>query len=126
MDVNTGAPATTESIFKAGSTSKLITAVMALHFVQEGLIDLDQNVNDYLKSWQVPENEFTSMEKTTLRRLLTHRSGMPESTYDNDDSGKYPTLIDVLNGTPPAVNAPAIPQWIPGSRWQYSKVAFND
>jgi CubicO group peptidase (beta-lactamase class C family) len=86
---------------------------------------LNQNVNDYLKSWQVPENEFTSKEKVTLRRLLTHQSGMPESTYDNDDSGKYPTLIDVLNGTPPAVNAPAIPEWIPGSRWYYSNVAYN-
>lgn len=125
MDVNTGAPVTTETIFEAGSTSKLVTAVMALHFVQEGLIDLDRNVNSYLKSWQVPENGFASRENVTLRRLLTHQSGMPESTYDTDDSGEYPTLIDVLNGTPPAVNAPAVPEFIPGSRWHYSNVAYN-
>lgn len=125
MDAETGAPVTIETIFEAGSTSKLITAVMALHFVQEGLINLDQDVNDYLKSWRVPENEFTSKEKVTLRRLLTHQSGMPESAYDTDESGKYPTLIDVLNGVPPAVNAPAVPGWIPGSRWHYSNVAYN-
>jgi CubicO group peptidase (beta-lactamase class C family) len=125
MDVNTGAPVTTETIFEAGSTSKLITAVMALHYVQKGLIDLDEDVNNYLKSWQVPENEFTEKEKVTLRLLLTHQAGMPESGYDTDDSGEYPTLIDVLNGTPPADNAPATPQWIPGSRWHYSNVAFN-
>jgi CubicO group peptidase (beta-lactamase class C family) len=64
-DVNTGVPVTTETIFEAGSTSKSITAVMALHFVQEGLIDLDQNVNSYLKSWQVPENQFTEKKKVT-------------------------------------------------------------
>jgi CubicO group peptidase (beta-lactamase class C family) len=125
MDVNTGMPVKTETIFEAGSTSKLITAVMALHFVEKGLIELDQNVNDYLKSWKVPENEFTSKEKVTLRRLLTHQSGMPESNYDNDDSGKYPTLIDVLNGKPPALNDPAIPEFVPGSRWRYSNVAYN-
>lgn len=98
---------------------------MALHFVEKGAIDLGQNVNNYLKTWQVPENEFTKTEKVTLRRLLTHRSGMPESNYDTDDSGKYPTLIDVLNGTPPAVNAPATPEWLPGSQWLYSNVAYN-
>ena len=125
MDVNTGAPVSAETIFEAGSTSKLLTAVMALYFVEEGLIDLDQNVNKYLKSWQVPENEFTSKEKVTLRRLLTHQSGIPASNYNTDESGRYPTLIDVLNGAPPAENTPAIPVRIPGSRWVYSNVAFN-
>ena len=58
MDVNTGAPVTTETIFEAGSTSKLITAVMALQFVQKGLIELDKNVNNYLNY---------SMSQTLLR-----------------------------------------------------------
>ena len=49
MDMNTGLPVTAETIFEAASTSKFITAVMALHFVQQGSIDLDANVNDYLK-----------------------------------------------------------------------------
>ncbi len=70
MDVNTGAPVTTETIFEGASTSKLLTAVLALHFVQKGLLELDADVNGYLKSWQVPENEFTSEEKVTLRRLF--------------------------------------------------------
>lgn len=33
-------------------------------------MELDADVNGYLKSWQVPENEFTSEEKVTLRRLF--------------------------------------------------------
>jgi CubicO group peptidase (beta-lactamase class C family) len=45
MDAETGAPATTETIFEAASTSKLITTVMALNFVQRGLIDLDCNMS---------------------------------------------------------------------------------
>ena len=125
MDVNTGVPVTTETIFEAGSTSKLITAVMALHFVQKDLIELDINVNNYLKSWQVPENEFTVEKKVTLRRLLTHQAGMPSTNYDHDESVGYPTLIDVLNGESPALNSPATPEYVPGSKWQYSNVAYN-
>ena len=125
MDVKTGVPVTTETIFEAGSTSKLITAVMALQFVQKGLIELDTNVNNYLKSWQVPENKFTLKEKVTLRRLLTHQAGLPSTNYDHDESVGYPTLIDVLNGESPALNKPATPELVPGSKWQYSNIGYN-
>lgn len=125
MDANTGASVTTETIFEAASTSKLVTAVMALHFVQKGLINLDTNVNNYLTSWQVPENQFTAKEKITLRRLLTHQSGLPSTNYDHDDSGSYPTLVDVLSGKLPAKNKAANPEFVPGSRWQYSNIGYN-
>ena len=125
MDVNTGVPVTFETIFEAASTSKFITAVLVLHYVEKGLIDLDHNVNDYLKTWQVPENEFTQIEKVTLRRLLTHKAGLPTTNYSHDENIGYPTLLDVLNGELPALNKPAIPEIEPGSVWQYSNVAFN-
>ena len=125
MDANTGAPVTTETIFEAASVSKLLTAVMALHFVEKGLFDLDANINQYLKSWQVPENEFTSEEKVTLRRLLTHQSGLPSTNYSHDKSKGYPTLIDILNGESPALNKPATPEFVPGSKWQYSNIGYN-
>jgi len=125
MNANTGAPVTTETIFEAASTSKLVTAVMALHYVQNGVLELDADVNGYLKSWQVPDNEFTSEEKVTLRRLLTHQSGLPSTNYDHDESEGYPTLINVLNGESPALNKPAIPESVPGSKWQYSNIGYN-
>ena len=116
---------TTETIFEAASTSKFITAVLALHFVQNGLIDLDRDVNDYLISWKVPDNEFTQVEKVTLRRLLTHKAGLPTTNFNYDDELGYPTLLNVLNGELPALNAPAIPELVPGSQWQYSNVAYD-
>jgi len=125
MDVNTGAAVTTETIFEAASTSKFITAVMALHFVEKGVLELDTDVNGYLKSWQVPENEFTQDEKVTLRRILTHRAGMPTTNFGYDEDVGIPTLIDVLNGAPPAENKPAIPERVPGLQWQYSNVAYD-
>lgn len=125
MNANTNDPVTTETIFEAASTSKFVTAVIALHFVQKGLIDLDANVNDYLKSWQVPENEFTVNEKVTLRRLLIHKAGLPMTNFGHDENADYPSLIDVLNGTPPALNKPAFPEYVPGTNWQYSNVGYD-
>ena len=124
-DVNTSAPVTTETIFEAASTSKFITAVMVLKFVQKGVIDLDADVNVYLKSWHVAENVFTQKEKVTLRRLLTHQAGLPTSNFNHDENVGYPKLLDVLNGESPALNKPAIPELIPGSQWQYSNVAYD-
>lgn len=125
IDINTGEAVTTETIFEAASTSKFISAVLALHFVEKGVIELDVNVNNYLKSWKVPDNEYTKDEKVTLRRLLTHQAGMPSTNYDRDEDVGYPTLLDVLNGESPALNKPAIPELVPGSQWQYSNVAYD-
>ena len=43
-----------------------------MRLVEDGRISLDTDVNQYLKQWQVPENEFTRKEKVTLRRILSH------------------------------------------------------
>jgi len=125
MNVKTGAPVTTGTIFEAASTSKFATAVMALSFVQKGLLDLDADVNIYLKSWKVPGNQFTVREKVTLRRLLTHKAGLPATNFDRDENTRYPTLVDVLKGERPALNKPAVPESVPGSKWQYSNVGYD-
>lgn len=124
-DVETGAPVTTETIFQAASTSKLVTAVLALQFVERGDIDLDTDVNDYLKSWRVKDNEYTATRKVTLRGLLTHMAGMPSTNFGQQEGARYPTLLDVLNGEPPALNAAAVPVLEPGTEWQYSNIGYD-
>ena len=116
---------TSRSIFQAASTSKLITSVIVLHFVQTGLLNLDEDVNKYLKSWKVPGNEFTKTKKVTLRNLLTHQSGLPTTNLGYDDNGKLPTLLDVVKGENSAKNKPAIPVMEPMSQWQYSNVGYD-
>lgn len=125
MDATLGEEVVNESIFQAASTSKLLTSVLLLHFVQNGYFDLDENINEYLKSWRIPENEFTDNEKVTLRRVLTHLAGLPSTNFNYDDSLGYPSLLQVLKGEIPALNKPAIPDTIPGSVWQYSNVGYD-
>ena len=62
------------TMFLAGSISKPVAAVRAHQLVEEGTLNLDGNVNEFLSSWQVPDNEFTKNEKVTLRRILNGKS----------------------------------------------------
>ena len=68
-------PVTIHTLFQAGSISKPVAATGALYLVEHGKLSLDENVNDKLKTWQVPDNEFTKDQKVTLRRLLSHKIG---------------------------------------------------
>jgi CubicO group peptidase (beta-lactamase class C family) len=124
LKAGSDAVVTPESIFQAASTTKVVTATLVLHFLEKGRIDLDSDVNTYLKSWQVPENEFTMQKKVTLRLLLTHQSGLPATNFSYDDKVGAPTLVQVLKGEFPAQNKPAVVEYLPGSKWQYSNVGY--
>ncbi len=117
-------PVTEKTIFQAGSVSKFVTAVVLLHYVDLGLFDLDADVNKYLKSWKIPETEFTVGEKITLRHLLTHRSGLPGTNFDRDKAKVMPTLVQVLKAEAPAINKPAQPFFTPGEKWSYSNIGY--
>ncbi|WP_035423585.1 serine hydrolase [Asticcacaulis benevestitus] len=112
---------TTRSLFQAASVSKPVTATGALALVRRGKLDLDNNVNDRLKSWQVPDNEFTAKEKVTLRRLMSHTAGLSVHGFPGYAIGaQRPTVQQILDGSPPANTAPVRVVFEPGSRQEYS------
>jgi CubicO group peptidase (beta-lactamase class C family) len=114
-------PVTADTLFQAGSVSKPIAALGALHLVEVGKLSLDADVNDVLRTWHVPENDFTKKNKVTLRRLLSHSAGMTVSGFPGYAVGAtMPTLVQVLDGVKPA-NTPAIRvDLLPGSKQRYS------
>lgn len=120
-DEESGRKVVIGTLFQAASISKPVAAVAALQLVEKGKLKLDADVNKYLKSWKVPENEFTKSEKVTLRRLLTHTAGLTVHGFRGYAQGEaVPSTIQVLNGEQPA-NSPAIfPDTIPGSLGRYS------
>ncbi|HTL06204.1 MAG TPA: serine hydrolase domain-containing protein [Gemmatimonadales bacterium] len=125
-DETTRAPVTTETLFQAGSISKPVSALGALHLVEAGKLSLDADVNGFLKSWQVPANGFTATEKVTLRRLLSHSAGLTVHGFPGYDlQDPLPTLVQVLDGARPA-NTPAIRvDTTPGAIWRYSGGGFT-
>jgi len=126
QDLNSKIEVNSQTLFEAASTTKTLVTVVALHFVEKGLIDLDTNVNDYLKDWKIPENEFTKSEKVSLKRLLIHKAGInrPDSMFDFE-VGTAPSLLDVLNGKSPAKNDPVVVEFEPGTKHQYSNLGFD-
>jgi CubicO group peptidase (beta-lactamase class C family) len=120
-DVSERTPVTETTLFQAASISKPVAAAVALHFVDAGLLDLDGDVNGRLRSWKVPENEFTQAEKVTLRRILSHTAGLTVSGFRGYAEGEpKPTILQVLDGTPPANSDPIRVDVVPGSIYRYS------
>jgi len=109
------------SRFQAASISKPVTALAVLRLVDRGALSLDQPVNERLRSWRVPENEFTVARPVTLRALLSHTAGTTVSGFPGYASGvELPSLRQILEGEPPA-NTPAVRVDSPvGGRFRYS------
>ena len=120
-DVAAKKPVTPETLFQAASISKPITALAALHLVQEGKLSLDEDVNVKLRTWKVPENEFTEKEKVTIRRILSHSAGLTVHGFAGYASGEsVPTIVQILNGEKPANSDPIRVDVVPGTLWRYS------
>jgi CubicO group peptidase (beta-lactamase class C family) len=112
---------TTSTLFQAGSVSKPVSALGALHLVDSGQLSLDEDVNLKLRTWALPQNKFTRSRKVTLRLILSHSAGISVHGFPGYSPGQtIPRLTQVLNGEKPA-NSPAIQvKNIPGSHWEYS------
>lgn len=81
--------------FQASSFSKPLTSLAVFKLVESGILDLDIDVNEYLKTWKIEDTAVTRNRKITLRLLLSHTTGIhesgPKGYLDN-----VPTLDDLL------------------------------
>lgn len=95
-------PATTQ--FRIGSVSKLFTAVAAMQLVEQGKLDLDGGVQQYVDvKLDVPKGE------PTVRDLMTHTAGFEEylgTGFMQTDPEELPTLREVVSNMPAQVNEP--------------------
>ena len=119
---------TSDSLFASGSISKPVSAAAAMALVEKGHLRLDEDVNIKLRSWKVPENEFTKTEKVTLRRLLSHSAGLNDGGAPSFAVGEETfTAIQTLDAVSIADSAvperhadPVRVQAVPGTRFLYS------
>jgi CubicO group peptidase (beta-lactamase class C family) len=94
-DVKTKKPVSpTDTLFRPGSVSKLFTWTAVMQLVEQGKLDLDKDVNQYL-DFQVPQ---TYPQPITLRNLLTHTPGFEETDKDlfTEKQGDLLTLEQYL------------------------------
>lgn len=124
-DTETRAPVTVETLFQAASISKPIGALAALSLVEDGRMQLDAPINEYLATWTLPDNDFTADSAVTLRGILTHSAGttvwgFPGYRKDEpfDAEQVLASNAQVLDGLG---NTDSVRVYkVPGTSWQYS------
>ncbi|MEK8050081.1 serine hydrolase [Ideonella sp. DXS22W] len=121
-----GQAMTTDTLLQAASISKPVAAVVALRWVDRGRLTLDGDLQSHLKAWRLPAGPQTFERGVSLRRLLSHSAGLTVSGFDGYPVGApVPTLLQVLDGSPPANSAPVRVDALPGTQWRYSGGGYS-
>jgi CubicO group peptidase (beta-lactamase class C family) len=125
VQVGTSQAVTEQTRFQAASISKPVTALATLRLVQQCKLDLDGDLNHRLKSWKIPANEFTQKKDVTVRQILTHSAGFTVHGFGGyAQTDELPSLLQILDGKPPA-NSPAIRvDYVQGSAYRYSSGGY--
>ncbi|HNP34721.1 MAG TPA: serine hydrolase domain-containing protein [Woeseiaceae bacterium] len=97
------------TLFRPGSVSKLFTWVAVMQLVEQGRLDLDTDVNTYLKEVHIKE---TFDAPITLRHILTHTAGFEDGGFGyliiNDPANAIPLREAMKRYQPERVNPPGI------------------
>lgn len=121
MDKESKSPVIKETLFQAGSISKPVAAYGALKMVEQGKLGLEEDINAYLKTWKLPDSEFTKEKKVTLKNLLNHSGGVTVHGFlGYSPDLPVPTLVEVLNGAPPANSGAIFVNKKPEESFRYS------
>jgi CubicO group peptidase (beta-lactamase class C family) len=126
-DTRSREPVTENTVFRIGSVTKTVTAVAVMQLSEQGLVDLDAPVTDYLRAFPLTPAK-PGLAPVTLRHLLTHTAGI----------GYWPRPSDLLRpglGSGVQTRRPARPlrQYLrrglrvevePGTKWMYSNHGF--
>jgi CubicO group peptidase (beta-lactamase class C family) len=115
--VETRQPVTPDTIFQVGSISKVFTATLVMRLVEDGVLDLDTPVLEYLPDLRLADD--TARRSITTRQLLAHASGLEGDRFINYGRGD--------DGLANAVATYAtLRQWAaPGTLWTYSNAGFS-
>ena len=102
---------TPTTLFQAASISKPVMAIAAARLAEQGLFNLDADVADYIRRWQIPFQPDFADRPVTARMLLSHTAGFDDGLgfAGYEPTQPLPSILAILNGEAPATN-PAIRQ----------------
>lgn len=113
-----------QSVFQVASLGKWVTAWGVMALVEEGQVDLDTPVSDYLTRWQLPVSEFDA-SGVTVRRLLSHTAGLTDGLgYDGFTAAQERQTLEAsltqATDASPGKDGRTILGTEPGSAFAYS------
>lgn len=107
--------------FQAASISKSINSMGQLKLVQQGKVDGEADINNYLKSWKFPYDSLTGTKKINLFQLLSHTAGLDIHGFPGyKRTDAMPTLPQILNGEKPANTRKVHSLFAAGTKFKYS------
>lgn len=121
IDIENNIAATSESIFKLWSLAKVFTAVEIFRETEEGIIDLDSPVSNYLPAFTI-RSRFTEEDPITVKSMLAHRSGLPRNECLKCEGGDKE--FNTLERFEESVSA-CYMAYPPGFRYKYSNLAYD-
>jgi CubicO group peptidase (beta-lactamase class C family)/D-alanyl-D-alanine dipeptidase len=100
QDAEKSIPATKETVYRVGSVSKLFTDIAVMQLVEQGQLDLDAPIQQYLPDF-TPQNPFGV--PLTLRQMMSHQSGLvresPVGHYFDPNEPSLAATVASLNTT---------------------------
>lgn len=113
-------PATPHTMYSLASTTKPFAAAGVMKLVEQGKIDLDKPVNNYLGKDSQLKVWIGNPDDVTVRRVANHTSGLPrhEHFYGASELSRKPTMEESIRRYGNIVT-------LPGERYRYSNIGYG-
>ncbi len=120
-DIGNNTPADTSTIYRTGSISKSFTAFLMMQMVQDGVIELDDPIEDYMPEIRNLDG-YSDSRKITFRQLASHTAGLiREPDMENAAAGPIDEWENKILASIPNTSF----QTEPGERYSYSNIGFG-
>jgi CubicO group peptidase (beta-lactamase class C family) len=110
-----GVPVAADTRFRAGSVTKIATALLVLRLRDHGMVDIDEPATTQLQSLRLMDRD-GAPSPATVRQLLTHTAGLPRGSGLRHYTGPLPATRDLF--------ADGIRADRPAGQWSYSNLGF--
>lgn len=116
VNLGTGAPVLTNSLFQIGSVTKAWTATLVMQVITEGRMGLDDRVRRHLPEFRLADENAAA--SVTIRQLLSHTSGFEGDVFTDTGRGDdcLARYVDQLADVPQI--------FAPGQMFSYNNAAY--
>jgi CubicO group peptidase (beta-lactamase class C family) len=111
-------PAESNTVYKVWSVAKVFTAIEIMRLVEDGQVDLDAPITEYLPDFSI-QSRFPNSAPITIRSILTHRAGLPRNECHWIDFNEH-ALAGLIESLEDCRQAYPV-----NSRFKYSNIGFD-
>lgn len=120
-ELESNKPVDANTLFRAGSLTKPITALTYLRFAEQNSLNGNERLNSYAKDAKIDLSSWESKHNLTANRILSHMSGLTErENWSTIENQKADRLSELNSGKGPELYS----YYSPGKKSRYSGGAY--